>query len=205
MRLVLNNTAIILINNGAIVATSPLSSTTAINITGGNNATNTLAVDFSNGNMIPSGSAGLTFIGGGIVSTDTLNLENQLPSGPWNSEVDNPTPPQVGGGTITFNGSTTINYAGLQPIIDTTPAKFFTLNDPNASDSINVINDPNGIENGNIANEINSSTPTFEKVDFANKANVAVTASSGSNTLNLNVSVPAIGLSTLTLVGGHDL
>ena len=136
MTLELNNGMIDIYNNtsgaagvGTLVAADPLSSTSQININGGDYATNSLTIDFNNGNMIPAG--GLYFDGTaygyfgntttGPVGIPSLTLQGELPSGPWNGETVRPLSPTSG--FITLGGTTNINYADFaSPALSTTPA-----------------------------------------------------------------------------------
>jgi hypothetical protein len=156
--------------------------------------TNTLALNFNNGNLIPSGS--IAFDGGKSVNA-TLVLNGQLPSGPFANEVSTPTGPHAG--AVILDGST-ITYTNLKPIIDTVSATSFTIKGTPSPEQINIVNDPNGTENGFQATEVNCAS--FEKVDFANKANVTVDGLDGADTFMVNNPNSATGLNTLAVATG---
>jgi hypothetical protein len=170
----------------------PVSSVKQIHVSG-SGGTNTLTLNFSNGNLIPGG--GVNFNGGGV--TSTLVLKGQLPSGPFGNELDAPTGPHSG--TLTLDGST-ITYTNLKPIIDTVLATNLTIKGTSNPDQINIVDDPNGTENGFQATEVNS--PSFEKIEFANKSNVTVDGVDGADTFKLNYTNPAAGLNNLVVVTG---
>ena len=100
--LTLSGTHINLTDNGVLVDTELFSSTSEININGADNASDTLTINFSGGNMVPAG--GLNFDGiayDSLSSLDTaeqgatsLILTGTLPTGVWTNEVDRP----LGGG-----------------------------------------------------------------------------------------------------------
>jgi hypothetical protein len=188
------STVIQIVDNGLLVASQALAGTSSVSISGANNVTNTLAVDFGNGNPIPVG--GLDFNGGTGTSTGegTLVLKN----GSFTNEVDTPT--SANAGSITL-GATTIDYSNLAPIIDTLAVTNFTINAPKTADTINIINDPSSPQNGFQTTQVNSGTGGLELVDFANKTNVTVTDTSagGDDTFSINNPAPANGLSTLTI------
>ncbi len=159
----------------------------------------TLSIDFGGVmpgdgfNPIPTAEpAGLIFNADGDGSnplppagTHALNIFGELLSGPFASETHNANDqtvfPQVGQyGSIFFTDAaaiaTGLDYTGLQPIIDTSPAINYTFNDfgyPDQSFSAtsNTITDPSGTF-GTIefANTPTPPTPTnFETTDIANK------------------------------------
>jgi len=157
----------------------------------------TLNLSFAGGgNPIPTGgSPGLIFNAGDPVAgvTHALNISGELPSGPFASEIHNANDqtvfPQVGQyGSVFFTEAppdpgvtgpqTSLDYTGLQPITDTTPATLYTFNDfgyPDQSFSASFPGTliplvPDSIE---FANVPTPSTPlNFETTDILNKINV---------------------------------
>jgi hypothetical protein len=156
-------------NSSNILASAPLAQTTAIDIIGAANTSNTLTIEFGSF----SSPIAVNFDGGG----GTLVLEG----GTFQSEVDNATGPHSG--TITLDNSS-ITYANLTPIVDTTTATTLTIDDPMPGDAITVQIDPNGALNGVVTSEIVGSG--FEKIDLANKTTVVfVNTSSVLDTIDL--------------------
>lgn len=85
-------------------------------------------------------------------------------------------------------------------IVDTTPALNFALNDPTPGDQITIVN--GSIVSGFQTTEVNSSlnSSTFE---FANKVSVTVNdTGGGGDTISVNISIPATGLTEMTVNGG---
>jgi hypothetical protein len=173
----------------ALLKEVPFSSLTQIQVNAGG-GTSTLALNFANGNPIPAG--GVSYDGSGAASA-TLVLKGQLPTGPFVNEVDTPTGPHSG--TISLDGST-ITYTNLTPIIDTAPAANLTIQGTTGADTVNVVDDPNGTENGFQATEVNS--PSFEKVDFANKTHVTVVTGPTAGSV-VNVQSTPAGVTTSVL------
>jgi hypothetical protein len=85
-------------------------------------------------------------------------------------------------------------------IVDTSPAVSFTFNDPTPGDQITILNGPvaNGFQTTEISSSLNNST--FE---FANKTNVTVNDIGGGDTITINISNPAVGLTDLIVNGGN--
>ena len=127
-----------------IYTTGDISSLTINTNAFGNQVMN---IDMSGGNPIPFvNSPGLTFNAGADfgtagVGTHALNIFGALPTGPFASETHNANDPsvfpQVGqygsiffdDGQGSFTSLTSLNYTGLLPITDTTPAIDYTFND----------------------------------------------------------------------------
>jgi hypothetical protein len=119
----------ILNGNSKVVASAPQAQTTAIDIIGAAITTNTLTIPFGSFSSATS----VDFDGGG---SGTLNLEG----GTLASETDNGSRPLSG--TISLNGSS-IAYTMLAPIVDTTTAANFKIEDPMAGDAITAQDNPN--------------------------------------------------------------
>ena len=182
----------------------------------GPNGQQTLNVDFSAGNPIPSKiTPGLSYnAGGGLTSaplSHTLNLLGTLPSGPFSSETHTANdaavaPKSANYGAIKFVDSrattTSLSYSGLQPINDTVPATNFTFNTGPGNQSFQVVDGP--IVRGFVTTQISStSTPVgFERVNFANKGNVVIQSQAGNDAIAVNNPTTATGLLTLQINTG---
>ena len=127
-----------------IYTTGDISSLTINTNAFGNQVMN---IDMSGGNPIPFvDTPGLTFNAGADfgtagAGTHAINIFGELPTGPFASETHNANDPsvfpQVGqygsiffdDGQGSFSSLTSLNYTGLLPINDTTPAIDYTFND----------------------------------------------------------------------------
>jgi Bacterial Ig-like domain len=186
----------------------------------------TLNLSFAGGgNPIPTGgSPGLIFNAGDPVAgvTHALNISGELPSGPFASETHNANDqtvfPQVGQyGSIFFaeapgdggpGPQTSLDYTGLQPITDTSPATLYTFNDfgfPDQSFSATVPGTllPGSLEFANIPTP--ASPKNFETTDVLNKVNVVfntptpVSGQPGNGVFGLvNIPTASAGLASLT-------
>jgi len=85
-------------------------------------------------------------------------------------------------------------------IVDTTPSLDFSFNDSTPGDQVTILNGPiaNGFQTTEIVSSLNNST--FE---FANKTNVTVNDIGGGDTITVNISNPAVGLTGLIVNGGN--
>jgi hypothetical protein len=133
----------------------------------------TLTVDFSNGNPVPSG--GLAYDGGS--GSNTLVLQG----GAFTNESISPTGPTSG--SISLDGSS-VTFTNLATVTDTTAATNFSVSGTSAAETINVVSGP--VANGFQTTEVNSdSSGTFVPVDFANKSNVTVFGGGGNDIINV--------------------
>jgi len=160
----------------------------------------TLNVNFGGGgNPIPTtDTPGLIFnadgdgTGGAPAGTHALNIFGELPTGPFASETHNANDqtvfPQVGQyGSIFFNASaddddapvainTSLDYTGLQPINDVTPAINYTFNDFGYPDQSFAATDGPGFMAFDTVQFANTPTPAtplnFETTNISNKVNV---------------------------------
>ncbi|RPI90243.1 MAG: hypothetical protein EHM40_18845, partial [Chloroflexi bacterium] len=148
-----------------------------------------LRVDFSEGNPIPGD--GLFFDGG--LDYDTLEIEN----GSLQSVVYQAT--DAHSGSISFDGSL-LQYAGIEPIVDTTAAANATFTTTTSDDQISIVD---GATPGQI--EIRSLDLGFETIIFANKTNVIIDGIGGNDVISLALSGPSTGLGSLTVQGGDGL
>jgi hypothetical protein len=182
----------------------------------------TLNLDFGEGgNPIPTaGMPGLIFNAGNPAAgaSHTMNIFGELPSGPFASETHNANDqsvfPQVGQyGSIFFTDAsgtnTSLDYTGLQPITDTSPAVDYTFNDfgyPDQSFSATTGPIVGGLQTIEFANTPTPPTPlNFETTDIANKNFVTFnTPPAVPNVPNngligtVNIPVPSDGLTSLT-------
>jgi hypothetical protein len=163
--------------------------TAAVSIDGADgHVDNTLTLDFSRGSLaVPAGIA----FDGGRGGYNTLNLrggrfahQRNVAYGPHS-------------GLIALD-DTTIHYADIAPINDTTPATSYTFNVFAPSATVNVVDGEPVL--GVQTTQINDGgAGKFERTNIANKTHVSVSGREGSNTFMLNNPHPAQGLETLTL------
>ena len=184
-----------------------------------------LNIDMSGGNPIPFvDTPGLIFNAGADfgtagLGTHAMNIFGALPTGPFASETHNANDPnvfpQVGqygsiffdDGQGSFNSLTSINYTGLLPINDTTPAIDYTFNDfaddQSFSAASSTVTDPSGtFDSVEFANTPIVPPPTFETTDIANKNFVTFNANNPGSSAGLtgvvNVPTASDGLLSLT-------
>jgi hypothetical protein len=174
-------------DNGTLVSAHPVSTTTQLDIDGDDaSGTITLTVDFSGGQFtIP-----VSYDGGTASGLHTLIIK----AGTFTNEADAPS--GINSGTISLDAES-ITYAHLRPIIDTATATNFTINDPLANDTINVIDDPTTPHSGFTTTQVNGGG--FELVDFANKTNVTFNDNGGGGTFNIQDPSPEVALATVNL------
>ncbi len=179
------------LENGNPTGLFPRGSFTSI-IVLGDTTNDTLSLDFTNGNFIPSG--GLNF--DGMTGNNTLNL---LGFSPFTNEVVTPT--SANSGTAVFDGSTTITFAHVRTLDDTTAISGkVTYNGRLGGQTINVTNF--GPLNGVQATQIASSAAAFPTIVFSQKPSVLFQGAVGGDTFNLNDSIRAKGLNTQTFAAG---
>lgn len=146
-----------------------------------------LTVDFAEGNPVPVNSLG--YVGGN--GSNTLNLlggvftdEDYLGIGP-------------GVGIILLDASA-ITFSDLLPINDVTTAANFTFTAPPGTGVLNLVDGP--VFNGFQTAQFNGgAAPTFELMNFANKANVTINGAPAATSVTINNPTAAAGLATLTL------
>ena len=177
------------LENGVLQGSFALSSFTSIKAVG--DVTNdTLTLDFSNGNFIPSG--GIDFNGG--AGTNTLDLTG---TSPFTNEVETPT--ATNAGSIVFDAQPAITFSNVTTLDDTTTISGkATYNGTAAAETIAIAN--GGTVNGVAATQI--SAATIPTVAFANKPTVVVAGVGGADTFNVNDSIRAAGLNVLNVVAG---
>jgi|GEM_PF-3399666 len=156
----------------------------------------TLTIDFSQGNVVPT-QFGLLFTGGG--GANTLGLMGDAGFSTQRYEATN-----ASDGSIEFDNSL-IRFTDLSPIIDTVPVQDFTFVASGTTVNVNVVDGP--ISQGFQTTEIVSGdTPSsFERIAFANKQNVLIdltrdgSTSAGGEVITFNTPTRATGLNALTL------
>lgn len=166
---------------------------------GGTTAGESLTLDFTNGNPLPS--SGINYdppaATGGAVNSLTVQ------GGSFTSEgYENSGP---GAGTITYNGGTPITFSNLSPITDTVPSPSFIFSAPAGNQTVNIVNGP--VVVGVQTDQINDGgTGSFELVNFANKTMATVNTQGSGSTMVVNIGVAAAGLTTLDVnsSGGND-
>jgi hypothetical protein len=175
----------------------------------------TLNLNFgAGGNPIPTASsAGLIYNAGNPAAgvSSALNISGQLPSGVFASEIHNANDPAVTPtfgqyGSIFFTDSngvkTGLDYVGLQPITDTTPATNYTFNDFADDQSFTATSSTvPGFKTIQFANTP-PTPPTFETTNVANKTNIVFNAPVKVDITNVmvgvvNIPTASTGLATL--------
>jgi hypothetical protein len=150
-----------------------LARTSSVSIRGANgHVDNTLTLDFSGGSLAVPG--GISY-SGGRGGYNVLALRG----GRFAHEREIARTPHAG---LIVLDATTIHYAQIAPINDTTAAVNYTINGTAAAETINVVKGPVvGVQ----TTQVNSVGNTFELINFANKTNVRVNGNGGSDTFNL--------------------
>jgi hypothetical protein len=105
--------------------------------------------------------------------------------------------PAAGAGSLDYNsGAMTIDFTGLEPIVDLLVIPTLTVNGTNADNAINYsqgVNPANGLV----------SVDGFETIEFNGKTNLILNGQAGSDTINLNnPTIPTGPLATITVNGG---
>lgn len=179
-------------DTGALLRDVALAHTSRVAITGASGRVdNTLTLDFSGGPIDVPG--GISYAGG-RGGYNVLALRG----GRFAHEREVPYTPHSG---LIVLDRTTIHYAEIAPINDTTAAASLTINATAAAETINVGNGP--VLAGTQTTQVASSNKAFELVNFANKTSVTVNGGGGSDTFDLNVTTPAVGLGSMTLASSE--
>ncbi|SIO06103.1 hypothetical protein SAMN05444166_2250 [Singulisphaera sp. GP187] len=171
----------------------------------GGSGADTLTVDFSGGNPIPSGS-GLVYNGNAGINALVLK------GGSFTDETygaSNSTDGFISLTDTRIQANSFIQFLNLSPILDTVPATNFTFVAPTSAVALNVVNGP--LVQGVQTTEINSGdTPVgFELIDFANKTNVQLnltrdgSVSGLGQVITLNTPTAAAGLASLTILSSE--
>ena len=143
-----------------------------------------------------------------------MNIFGKLPTGPFASEIHNANDhsvfPQIGqygsiffdDGQGSFSSLTSVNYTGLLPINDTTPAIDYTFNDFADDQSFTASDGPTvlGFDTIQFANTPFTPPPTFETTNVANKTNIVFVTPGPTTGINGVVDIPtaSTGLASLT-------
>ena len=173
-------------DNGAIVAQQALSSTSSVAVTGGTGF-DTLTIDFGGGVPVPNG--GVSFSGGG--ATNSLSLIN----GSFSAETY--TAGGAGSGSLALDGST-VAFSGIGKVTDLVSAATLVFTATDSQQQINLVNGP--VVNGQQTAELNGgATPAFAPFDFADKSQVTVVAGAGDDTVLMDNSTAAAGMSSMML------
>jgi hypothetical protein len=124
-------------------------------------------------------------------------LENLGGSSSDGSYVGGPTPDA--GILRQQNGAVTqvIEFTGLEPILDTTPAATLTVDGTPENDTI-LLDDGPTTGDGTLQVAVNMNEP----IEFANKTNVTITGLAGTDTITVEATEIATGLAALTIDAG---
>ncbi len=173
-----------------VLADHRLDGTRQVDIHGADGRDNTLTVDLGNGPIaVPGGVHWLA----GARGYNTLavrgggGIERSFPSGPHSGRI--------------VVGATTVDYAQIAPIIDSSPATNFTFNVPNTATNVSVTD--GGPQTG--CTDTMEIQATGAETEFiCNKPNVTVDGSAGSllQDITLNEASTPDGLGTLVVKGG---
>ncbi len=223
-------------NNGQSFTTANLVGITSVTVNGVGR--DTLTLDATNG-VVGKAGTGLPINFNPGVGASTLVLQGNTPAttGAITEVLTAGTTAQAGTLTVaaaTVSGgavaaSSSITFASLSLIQDTTQANSLTVNGPNQNSLIEFRDGPlvNGVQTNNIlgldtngtgqrddglggsASLAGQGAPTagtkgngFVSINFANKTTVTVNAQGANEFITLNSSAPAPGLQTLNLNGG---
>jgi hypothetical protein len=171
-------------DTGAVLRRAAFTRTSRVSIAGADgHVDNTLTLDFSGGSLaVPGGIA----YRGGRGGYNALALRG----GRFAHEREVARTPHSG---LIVLGDTTIHYAEIAPMNDTSVAATFAISGTAAAETINVVN--GGMVGGVQTTQVNSST--FESINFGNKTSVTINGAGGGDTFNINNATPATGLSSL--------
>ncbi len=183
--------------NGTLKYSSPMSQVKQLNLFGWD-GNDTLTVDYSHGNPIPSG--GINYDGGtqGASPGDSLAI---LGTGTQHA-VYYPDSVTTGNGRMVIDGST-INFTGLSPISVSGLAEY-TLVTPNSSDVLTVDSPAAGQNRvSGTSGGVNIESTTFTNVtDFRIDAATNDSSGAGNDTITIAANSVATGLQSLTVDTG---
>lgn len=160
----------------------------------GSSDNDTLTVNFSSGNPVPSG--GLTFNGGGQTTGDSLVA---IGAG-TESATYTPSATTPGSGTLVVN-SATINFTGLEPVTVSSMASLQFVA-PNGDESLTIDSPTAGV------NRIfgSSSGVAFEALSFSSVPSVSINTVAGTNadtdSITFASDLVATGLTSFTITTG---
>ena len=155
-------------------------------------------VDFGFGNPIPAN--GLTVNGFGQVGADTLQLIDPTNLFTFNNVTYNST--AFDSGNVVYNNGInyTVNYTGLEPIVDETNATNRVFNAPVVGNDNIVVSSSAG--HTSISSVLGVALPSFESVNFKNPTlSLVVNGNNGFNTIQVTGGSDGTFLSTLTING----
>ncbi|MHC4879004.1 MAG: beta strand repeat-containing protein, partial [Planctomycetota bacterium] len=182
-RLVLNgaNVELRTVPGDALVSSRAIADLTGgVVINGADGEDDSLEVDFSGGDTVPAG--GITF-NGGTGGNDTLTItggaQGDVTYGYTNAND----------GSVGMSNFGTINYTGLEPVVNTGTADNVVFNLPGTADATITLAD---LVAGTSL-RLDSTVPTFEQTDFS-RPNAG-----GSITINMGANDQTITVGTLTL------
>lgn len=183
--------------NGGTPISMAAAAVTSISVNG-LNGTDRFELDYSGGNF-----GGLTINYDGGTPTSSPGDSLRTFGGSFATGISTPTSGSAGaivytGGT---SGASTINYSGLEPIDDLNVVTNYVINATNALNFINIVNGP--IFSGAQTTQVNDGAALFERINFANKANVTINALDGSDQIAINNSLKGAGLASLIVNGGN--
>ncbi len=148
----------------------------------------TLTVDFTNGNPIPAG--GINFIGG--TDSGTASDAVTIIGNGTNHVVYTPSAGTTGGGTVVIDGSV-MTFSGLHPMNVSNVADF-TLVTPNANSTVTVASQMGG---STLISGSSGGVP-FESATLTNVSEIDVDTAGGTNTVTVDSSnglvTPANGI-----------
>ncbi len=182
---------------GVLTITDTVTQIDAANIGfNGDNGDDTLIINNPTGTVLQTPNGAIAYDGG--LGNDSLQIlggsaTNQTYTvGPANDE-----------GTLVYNDGVsdvlTINFSGLEPIVDTVAVVNFTINADNNANTIDIT-DGSAVSDGQIMVAIDA----FESIEFANKTNLVINGLDGSDTLNWSATELSTGLTSFTFNGGAD-
>ncbi|NJL30763.1 MAG: S-layer family protein [Phycisphaerales bacterium] len=165
---------------------------TTITFTGGA-ADDILRINNPVGDILRTPTGGIDFDGAAQATADAL----EILGGSADTEVYD-VGPANDEGTITFNNGgpdlLTIDFAGLEPILDTVAIVNFTINGDGADNTIDL-DDGTAAADGRVRVSIDA----FETIEFANKTNLTIDGLGGNDTLNWTATELPTGVESWTL------
>jgi len=168
-------------DSSAIVAASRVAETEHVAIRGADGDDDALTVDLRQRLTLPGG----IDYDGGRNGWDTLIVSG----GRAKREAITQLTPHDG--SVDVDGLV-IRYVNLEPVVDTVPAASYTINGTAGADTVTISDGP-------VAGQVTISSPTFESVTFANKANVIFDGMGGGDSVTIDNPNPPAGLASLNV------
>ncbi|MDA1049222.1 MAG: GEVED domain-containing protein [Planctomycetota bacterium] len=169
----------------------------------GSSGDDLLTVDFSQGDPVPLD--GVTFNGGGqSAGGDSLEFRGRLPSGKFQTVVYAAT--GTGSGRVEFDFNSTVQFTGLEPIVDDTLAahRVFAIDAAFVGDpQISVGDDPSAIGRSLIQS---AGGPGFESVSFVSPTvSLSIAGAGGNDTVTVSpLDVTFSAALSISGGGGND-